>query len=160
MRTIIFELEARAADPVGGCYRIIRELEQQINLATAELEIVLHHLALCRAASHQQQAAPPPHPDGGDLKWRGQYGDEDDVVVIDYVNSWSCMDGINENARAESSSSSSVHHHHLRRLSMEECNHDMKIILDHLSGDYDEDYKFDSHGNILPRFVNLLPPFN
>ncbi|KAL3632004.1 hypothetical protein CASFOL_024988 [Castilleja foliolosa] len=51
MHTIIFESNVRFADPVGGCYRIIRELEQQINLAKAELEIVLHHLAICRAAS-------------------------------------------------------------------------------------------------------------
>ncbi|KAL2493240.1 LOB domain-containing protein 22 [Abeliophyllum distichum] len=59
MRTIIFQSDVRACDPVGGCYRIIRSLERQINVAKAELEIVLHHLALCRAqaAAVQHQAA-------------------------------------------------------------------------------------------------------
>ncbi|KAI3463268.1 hypothetical protein Pfo_019931 [Paulownia fortunei] len=166
MRTIIFQSDARAADPVGGCYGIIRDLEQQISLAKTELEIVLHHLALCRAAaaaSHQQQVTPLPQPNGEDStinmdhlvsykeKWRGQYA-EDEVVVIDDVNSWSCMHG-NVNTHAESTSSSFPphNHHHMRSLSMEECNHDMKTILDHLSGDDDEthEFKFDSHGNIL-----------
>lgn len=59
MRTIIFQSDVRASDPVGGCYRIIRSLERQINVAKAELEIILHHLALCRAQAvvAQQQAA-------------------------------------------------------------------------------------------------------
>ncbi|EPS69290.1 hypothetical protein M569_05476, partial [Genlisea aurea] len=51
MRTIIYQSDVRAADPVGGCYRIVRELEHRIALAKAELDIVLHQLALCRAAA-------------------------------------------------------------------------------------------------------------
>ncbi|KAG9129440.1 hypothetical protein Leryth_026947 [Lithospermum erythrorhizon] len=49
MRTIIFQSDARASDPVGGCYRIIQELQRHINYYTAELELVYHHLELCRA---------------------------------------------------------------------------------------------------------------
>ncbi|KAL8056084.1 hypothetical protein ABFS82_04G096300 [Erythranthe guttata] len=180
MRTIIFQSDARAADPVGGCYRIIRDLEQQISIAKAELEIVLHHLALCRAARHHHhhQAAEIPDQaancgdsivDGQD-KWRvDEYPEEDEVVVIDDLNSWSCMHGNdngngngndnwngNGNSHAESTSSSfpyhNNHHHHMSNLSLEEC-HDMKTILDHLSGDDDDardDFNFDSHGNIIP----------
>ncbi|KDP40764.1 hypothetical protein JCGZ_24763 [Jatropha curcas] len=52
MRTIIFQSDVRANDPVGGCYRIIRELQRQIEYHKAELDLVLHQLAICRA---QQQ---------------------------------------------------------------------------------------------------------
>ncbi|CAI9114336.1 OLC1v1015044C1 [Oldenlandia corymbosa var. corymbosa] len=60
MRTIILQSDVRATDPVGGCYRIIRQLQRQIDYTKAELEFVLHQLALCRAAQaqvqdHQQQ---------------------------------------------------------------------------------------------------------
>ncbi|XP_050230734.1 LOB domain-containing protein 22 [Mercurialis annua] len=55
MRTIIFQSDVRANDPVGGCYRIIRELQRQIEFHKAELDLVLHQLALCRAQQQQQQ---------------------------------------------------------------------------------------------------------
>ncbi|KAL3511680.1 hypothetical protein ACH5RR_024397 [Cinchona calisaya] len=60
MRTIIFQSDVRATDPVGGCYRIIRQLQHQIDYTKAELDFVLHQIALCRAqvqaqTSHQQQ---------------------------------------------------------------------------------------------------------
>ncbi|KAG8656460.1 hypothetical protein MANES_04G140100v8, partial [Manihot esculenta] len=54
MRTIIFQSDVRANDPVGGCYRIIRELQRQIEYHKAELDLVLHQLAICRAQAHQQ----------------------------------------------------------------------------------------------------------
>ncbi|KAG2728796.1 hypothetical protein I3760_01G221100 [Carya illinoinensis] len=55
MRTIIFQSDMRANDPVGGCYRMIRDLQRLIDYNKAELEIVLHQLALCRAQAHHQQ---------------------------------------------------------------------------------------------------------
>lgn len=55
MRTIIIQSDVRANDPVGGCYRIIRDLQRQIELYKAELELVLHQLALCRAQAQQIQ---------------------------------------------------------------------------------------------------------
>ncbi|CAA0814617.1 LOB domain-containing protein 22 [Striga hermonthica] len=45
MWTIAFESDARAADPAGGLYRVVRDLERRIALARAELEAVLRHLA-------------------------------------------------------------------------------------------------------------------
>ncbi|XP_044495777.1 LOB domain-containing protein 22-like [Mangifera indica] len=54
MRTIIFQSDVRASDPVGGCYRIIRELQRQIELHKAELDSVLHQVAICRAQAQQQ----------------------------------------------------------------------------------------------------------
>ncbi|XP_057474041.1 LOB domain-containing protein 22-like [Actinidia eriantha] len=54
VRTIIFQSDVRANDPVGGCYRIISELQQQIEYYKAELGLVLQQLAVCRA-SHQFQ---------------------------------------------------------------------------------------------------------
>ncbi|KAL8458560.1 hypothetical protein ACS0TY_035345 [Phlomoides rotata] len=157
MRTIIFQSDARAADPIGGCYRIIRDLEQRITLAKAELEIVLHHLALCRAAAQQQLA--PPLQDGGDCYGRGQYVvAEEEAVGVEDLNSWGCMVAGDGNAHAESTSSSFPHHDndqlHVRKLSMEECNNDMiRPILDHLVCD-DEEFEFDSNGNIIPRLRN------
>ncbi|KAI3806826.1 hypothetical protein L1987_22741 [Smallanthus sonchifolius] len=54
MRTIIYQADVRAHDPVGGCYRIIRELQRQIEFSRAELEIVLHQLTFCRTHAHNQ----------------------------------------------------------------------------------------------------------
>ncbi|KAK3018690.1 hypothetical protein RJ639_003121 [Escallonia herrerae] len=55
MSTIAFQSDVRAADPVGGCYRMVRDLQHQIDLKTAELHAVLHHLALCRAQAAAQR---------------------------------------------------------------------------------------------------------
>ncbi|KAK9281891.1 hypothetical protein L1049_004798 [Liquidambar formosana] len=63
MRTIIIQSDVRANDPVGGCYRIIRELQRQIEFSKAELDLVLHQLALCRAQSHLPHLQLPPQVD-------------------------------------------------------------------------------------------------
>ncbi|KAL2899557.1 LOB domain-containing protein 22, partial [Bienertia sinuspersici] len=55
MNTIIFQSDARAKDPVGGCYRIIKELHHQIAYCKAELDLVLQQLELCKAQVYQQQ---------------------------------------------------------------------------------------------------------
>ncbi|XWS12075.1 hypothetical protein CRYUN_Cryun37aG0059300 [Craigia yunnanensis] len=55
MRTIVFQSDARANDPVGGCYRIIQKLQRQIEYSQAELDLVFHQLAICRAQAALQQ---------------------------------------------------------------------------------------------------------
>ncbi|KZV35874.1 LOB domain-containing protein 22-like [Dorcoceras hygrometricum] len=178
MRTIIFQSDARAADPVGGCYRIIRDLEKRINMANAELDIVLHHLALCRAAAAQQdhvvQVAGQPV-DAGDCiingdplgsydeKWRAddQYVAEEEVApraaVDDFSSSWGFM---HAHANGESTSSSFAYqdNDHVRKFPMDGCNLDIKPILDNFSIGDDDDidqreemFKFDSNGTIIPR---------
>ncbi|KAF8011581.1 hypothetical protein BT93_J2003 [Corymbia citriodora subsp. variegata] len=57
MRTIIYQSDARAHDPVLGCYRIIRDLHRQIEFCQAELEFVLRQLELCRAQAQAQAQA-------------------------------------------------------------------------------------------------------
>merc|ERR1712071_117216 len=54
MNSIIFEANARARDPVGGCLRMLIGLERQIQHLNAERELVLHQLAIYRA----QRAVP------------------------------------------------------------------------------------------------------
>ncbi|KAE8790986.1 hypothetical protein D1007_34634 [Hordeum vulgare] len=54
MRALIFQAEARACDPVGGCCRIILDYENHLLAAQAELAALLSHLDLCR---HQAAAA-------------------------------------------------------------------------------------------------------
>ncbi|KAH7865541.1 hypothetical protein Vadar_008002 [Vaccinium darrowii] len=64
MRTIVYQSDVRANDPVGGCYRIICELKHQIEYNMVELELVLQQLALCRApvpVSHQAYAELSPN---------------------------------------------------------------------------------------------------
>ncbi|CAL9750468.1 uncharacterized protein LOC135666041 isoform X1 [Musa acuminata AAA Group] len=53
MSTIIYQSDMRAHDPVGGCYRYIRDLERQIDHDSTELAFVLRQLALCRAHTAQ-----------------------------------------------------------------------------------------------------------
>ncbi|KAL5223040.1 hypothetical protein ABZP36_027753 [Zizania latifolia] len=62
MRTLVYQAEMRAHDPVGGCYRIIFELERQLEYDTAELSTVLHHIAFYRQAAEagaSSGVAPP-----------------------------------------------------------------------------------------------------
>lgn len=49
VKSMIFEANIRAHDPVGGCCRIVKELELKISQAKAELNFVLHQLAMFRA---------------------------------------------------------------------------------------------------------------
>ncbi|KAK2966407.1 hypothetical protein RJ640_003677 [Escallonia rubra] len=57
MKSMIYQANVRAVDPVGGCYRVVSELEQELVRARGELDCVLHQLAICRAeaqlAMHQ-----------------------------------------------------------------------------------------------------------
>ncbi|KAK6911884.1 Lateral organ boundaries, LOB [Dillenia turbinata] len=57
MRTIIIQSDVRASDPVGGCYKIILDLQCQIEYNKAELDLVLHQLAICRAQAQAQTRA-------------------------------------------------------------------------------------------------------
>ncbi|KAL5755694.1 hypothetical protein ACOSQ2_020440 [Xanthoceras sorbifolium] len=77
MKTIIFQSDVRANDPVGGCYRIIRDLQRQIEFTKAELELVLHQLAIYRTAQQQQQQQTH-------LQQQQQIQDSDDSVVLSY----------------------------------------------------------------------------
>ncbi|XP_022750089.1 LOB domain-containing protein 7-like [Durio zibethinus] len=58
MKSIIFQANTRANDPVGGCYRIISELQTQIDWYKSELELVRYQLSICKAqaAATQQQS--------------------------------------------------------------------------------------------------------
>ncbi|KAE8689894.1 putative pentatricopeptide repeat-containing protein [Hibiscus syriacus] len=49
MRNIIVQSDMRAKDPVGGCYRIIQELEREIECKQAELDLVYNTIVICRA---------------------------------------------------------------------------------------------------------------
>ncbi|KAK9099320.1 hypothetical protein Syun_026365 [Stephania yunnanensis] len=70
MKTMIYQSNARAADPVGGCCRIIWDLQRQIEMQAAELSHVRRQLAFFRAHHRQQQTndhldnvvLPPPPP--------------------------------------------------------------------------------------------------
>ncbi|XVE70915.1 hypothetical protein DITRI_Ditri10aG0108200 [Diplodiscus trichospermus] len=58
MKSIIFQANARAKDPVGGCYRLICELQRQIDWTKVELDLVLQQLEFCKAQAGaiQQQS--------------------------------------------------------------------------------------------------------
>jgi hypothetical protein len=55
MRTIIFQSDMRANDPVGGCYKYIQDLQAQIEYYKIELDLVHQQLAIFRSQSQQQQ---------------------------------------------------------------------------------------------------------
>ncbi|EFH59114.1 LOB domain family protein [Arabidopsis lyrata subsp. lyrata] len=58
MHTIMFQSDARASDPVDGCYGIIRKLQYQIEYTRNELEIVLQQLAMFRDRAHHHHQEP------------------------------------------------------------------------------------------------------
>ncbi|KAL0424991.1 UNVERIFIED_CONTAM: LOB domain-containing protein 22 [Sesamum radiatum] len=94
MRTIIFQSEARATDPVGGCYRIIRDLDKPRQGGARDRAPPASALPCLLAST-------PPSSISGELagscnkeaKWREDCGgnDDDEVVVINDVNLWNCM---------------------------------------------------------------------
>ncbi|KAL0311873.1 UNVERIFIED_CONTAM: LOB domain-containing protein 22 [Sesamum radiatum] len=45
MRSVIFEANVRARDPVGGCHRLIRDMEERLRLCNSELDFVRKRLA-------------------------------------------------------------------------------------------------------------------
>ncbi|KAA8521274.1 hypothetical protein F0562_011980 [Nyssa sinensis] len=55
VKCMIFHADVRAADPVGGCFRVIQELQRQIGRGKAELDLVLQQLAICRAQAQEMQ---------------------------------------------------------------------------------------------------------
>ncbi|CAN8270157.1 unnamed protein product [Cochlearia groenlandica] len=59
MHTIMFQSDARANDPIGGCYNIIRDLQNKIEQTRNELEIVLQQLAMCRDRAHNNHHQEP-----------------------------------------------------------------------------------------------------
>ncbi|KAI4382670.1 hypothetical protein MLD38_008606 [Melastoma candidum] len=95
MRTIIFQSDARATDPVLGCFRIVRDLKRQIEYCQAELEIVLRQLEICRAQAAVAAAGRiHPHVGGCNVVDDGEFsgphydfvvegGHEEDVAVVD-----------------------------------------------------------------------------
>ncbi|KAK3014613.1 hypothetical protein RJ639_009112 [Escallonia herrerae] len=74
MKSMIYQANVRAADPVGGCYRLVCELERELVRARGELDCVLRQLAICRAQAQLEMQESPslgyfgpvqglPHPD-------------------------------------------------------------------------------------------------
>ncbi|EEF34965.1 LOB domain-containing protein, putative [Ricinus communis] len=148
MRTIIFQSDVRANDPVGGCYRIIRELQRQIEFHKNELDLVLHQLAICRAQTQQQQQPHFQILESDDSATLGcdivnadsldiydpilqyQYAqtqEEQEFVVQD--NNQQLQESINALAIQESSLSPSSPSLHLKQPFDNECD-DIKPLLD------------------------------
>ncbi|GKV00135.1 hypothetical protein SLEP1_g12877 [Rubroshorea leprosula] len=48
MTSIIYQANVRAIDPVGGCYRIICDLQRQIDFAAAQLQMVRTQIAFSK----------------------------------------------------------------------------------------------------------------
>ncbi|TKY48266.1 LOB domain-containing protein 22 [Spatholobus suberectus] len=64
MSTIIYQSDMRDRDPTGGCYRLIQQLQSQIEYTNAELHLVLQHLAFFRAQANScdiVNATPQPY---------------------------------------------------------------------------------------------------
>jgi hypothetical protein len=93
MGTLIYQSDMRAQDPVGGCYRLVLSLERQLEIDTAELTAVLHHLAFCRQATTTTTVMAPQQQGGGmadlDVTSSNQPllpNDQQEVVDALYVN--------------------------------------------------------------------------
>ncbi|XP_062194640.1 LOB domain-containing protein 6-like [Phragmites australis] len=83
MHTLIYQSEARAADPIHGCVRIIKELERQLNMTRVELANVYHQIAIYRQAAAVDPLADPTMllPPAATAAVSGQ----DNVVAMDAI---------------------------------------------------------------------------
>uniref|UniRef100_A0A0D9XCZ2 LOB domain-containing protein n=1 Tax=Leersia perrieri TaxID=77586 RepID=A0A0D9XCZ2_9ORYZ len=64
MQALTFEADARAADPVGGAARLVKELDLQLKAVYSELlsvhhQIMLHQAAAAAAAAASENSLPP-----------------------------------------------------------------------------------------------------
>jgi hypothetical protein len=59
MRSLIYQSEARAADPVGGCVGIIHELRRQLRDSEMELQFVRKQIAIQQASATVRTAGSP-----------------------------------------------------------------------------------------------------
>ncbi|KAL6900869.1 hypothetical protein ACP4OV_005545 [Aristida adscensionis] len=121
MNTLIYQSEMRAHDPVGGCFRLILSLERQLEIETAELSAVLHHLALCRqAAAAGASAGVMDDPCAADLDVTSSNQPlllkaEQEVVDALYTNqeaSAAILQTDHPQDQAHSSQNHGEHHHH------------------------------------------------
>ncbi|KAM7493428.1 hypothetical protein LguiB_028037 [Lonicera macranthoides] len=62
IKCMVFEANVRSNDKVGGCYRIVCELQRRINYAEAELDLVLRQLATAKAQHGVGNLSPNPNP--------------------------------------------------------------------------------------------------
>ncbi|KAK8575895.1 hypothetical protein V6N13_032793 [Hibiscus sabdariffa] len=58
MGNIVVQSDMRAKDPAGGCYRIIQELQREIESKQAELDLIHHNIARAQEASRLQMKKP------------------------------------------------------------------------------------------------------
>ncbi|KAK2966406.1 hypothetical protein RJ640_003676 [Escallonia rubra] len=59
MKSMIYEAKARAIDPVGGCYRMVGDLELELVRVRGELDCVRRQLAIYRAQAQLQMQEIP-----------------------------------------------------------------------------------------------------
>ncbi|KAJ4950426.1 hypothetical protein NE237_027258 [Protea cynaroides] len=168
MRTMIIQADIRATDPVGGCYRIIHELQCQIERDKAELQLVLHQLAICRAQvqAHlqllqQQQEAATLFPNAQPINYHpdpltASYVNQNPMIQQGYLvqdnnqNQWviqqedSNPDRMND---MEASSSSSSLHVNKEPPFMNECE-DIKPLLGIFDDRQQHSLPFDHKDNI------------
>ncbi|KAJ9179332.1 hypothetical protein P3X46_011135 [Hevea brasiliensis] len=174
MRTIIFQSDVRANDPVGGCYGIIRELQRQIEYHKAELDLVLHQLAICRAQAQQQThfqmletndsttlGCEILNPDSLDIydptmiqyHYPQTQEEEQEIVVQDHNQK--LQEDVNEALHIQDStdhvvsSSSLPSMHDLKQPFVNECDDDIKPLLDI------NDVKFEPEELVERKFVPL-----
>ncbi|CAA6658241.1 unnamed protein product [Spirodela intermedia] len=63
MKNITFQSNMRSQDAVGGCYRIIFDIQRQIEVGLADQEQLVRYLALCRAQAQARVNSQPFLPD-------------------------------------------------------------------------------------------------
>ncbi|XP_057976115.1 LOB domain-containing protein 7-like [Malania oleifera] len=118
MRTIMYQSDARAADPVGGCLQIVHNLHHRIQLATAELRLVLQYLnhfraqAAAAAAAHNnnEQLVIDVENDGMEKREQEGFDQHDYKHHLQNLSSWLMQDSVvTAPPIMPSSSSSSLH---------------------------------------------------
>ncbi|KAK3026880.1 hypothetical protein RJ639_042007 [Escallonia herrerae] len=59
MKCMIYEANVRATDPVGGCYRMVRDLERELAAARGELDFVRGQISIFRAQPQLEMQESP-----------------------------------------------------------------------------------------------------
>ena len=147
MRSIIFQSDMRAYDPVGGCYRHILNLQSQLDFYNSQLHFTLQQLAISR----QQQC--------------GSVFNHGHNHHYDYDNGMINNDGAHVNVNGDDSVNDVIHYQNEQHM-FDDQQMNVNVSVDQSELQMQMQPMFDINQNYVPSnddfnlWMNSIPPLS